>query len=140
MMNMTMQMMEMHMKDMPMQGMDMSMMQDCIEAASACEQACTMCADSMMGEDMAMARSMCANTADMASTMMRAMLRPNGMHMDSMMAMHMASMTMASACAEECMKFADMSEDARMCAEACRQCAMCAQKMMDAMRGMSPAS
>lgn len=140
MMNMTMQMMEMHMKDMPMQGMDMTLMQDCIEAASACEQACTMCADSMMGDDMAMARSMCANTADMASTMMRAMLRPGGMHTDSMMAMHMASMTMAAACAEECMKHAGMSEDARMCAEACRQCAMACQKMMDAMKGMMPTS
>ena len=140
MMNMTMQMMEMHMKDMPMQGMDMSMMQECIEACSACEQACTMCADSMMGPDMARCASMCATTADMASTMMRAMLRPNGMHMESMMAMHMANMTMANACAEECMKHADMSEDARMCAEACRQSAMACQKMMDAMKGMMPTS
>jgi len=121
MMNMTMQMMEMHMKDMPMQGMDMMLMQECIEACSACEQASTMCADSMMGDGMAMARSMCANMADMAGTMMRAMLRPNGMHM-------------------ECMKHAGMSEDARMCAEACRQCAMCCQKMMDAMKGMMPTS
>ena len=140
MMNMTMQMMEMHMKDMPMQGMDMMLMQECIEACSACEQASTMCADSMMGDGMAMARSMCANMADMAGTMMRAMLRPNGMHMESMMAMHMATMTMATACAEECMKHAGMSEDARMCAEACRQCAMCCQKMMDAMTGMMPTS
>jgi hypothetical protein len=140
MMNMTMQMMENHLKNMPMQGMDMALMQECIEASAACEQACTMCADSMMAEGMSMARSMCANTADMANTMMRAMLRPNGMQMDSMMAMHMASMTMAAACAEECMKHADMSDDARMCAEACRQCAMACQKMMEAMKGMMPAS
>jgi len=139
-MNTTMQMMEMHLKDMPMQGMDMTVMQECIEACSACEQACTMCADSMMGDGMAMGRSMCATMADMAGTMTRAMLRPNGMHMESMMAMHAATVTMANACADECMKHAGMSEDARMCAEACRQCAMCAQKMMDAMRGMSPAS
>ncbi|MET0716039.1 MAG: four-helix bundle copper-binding protein, partial [Mycetocola sp.] len=42
-MNMAMQMMESHQKDMPVQGMDMTMMQECIEACSACEQACTMC-------------------------------------------------------------------------------------------------
>lgn len=140
MMNTTMQMMEMHMKDMPVQGMDMMLMQECIEACSACEQACTMCADSMMGGGSGMGHSLCATTADLAGTMMRAMLRPNGMHMEGLMAMHTATMTMATACAEECMKHAGMSEDARMCAEACRQCAMACQKMMDAMSGMMPAN
>jgi hypothetical protein len=137
-MNMTMQMMEMHRKDLPMQDMDMSVMQECLEAAVACEQACIMCADSMSGQDMSRCVSMCANTADMAKTMVRAMLRPNGTHMESMMAMHMASVTTAAACADECMKHADMSEDARLCAEACRQSAAASQKMMDAMKGMKP--
>lgn len=75
MMNMTMQMMEMHAKDTPMPGMDMdmdmAMMQECIEACSACEQACTMCADSMMGAEMAPSAAMCMNTADMSNTSRR---------------------------------------------------------------------
>jgi len=52
-MNMAMQMMEMHSKEMPTSGMDMAMMQECIEACAASEQACTMCAGSMMGDNMA---------------------------------------------------------------------------------------
>ncbi|MCU1443054.1 MAG: hypothetical protein JWQ59_1204 [Cryobacterium sp.] len=138
MMNMTMQMMELHQKDMPMSGMDMSMMQECIEACSAAEQACTMCAGSMMGEDMMMCSGMCMNCADTCNTMMRMMMRPNGMHMDSMSAMLTATMAMCNACADECMKHAEMSEECRMCADVCRQCAMTCQKMMDAMKGMMP--
>jgi hypothetical protein len=111
-------------------------MQDCIEACSACEQACTMCADSMMGADMSMCRGMCANTADMAGTMMRMMMRPNGMQAEPMMAMLGAMVTMANACAAECMAHADMSDECKMCADVCRQCAMACQAMMDAMAKM----
>ncbi|WP_255546150.1 hypothetical protein [Glaciihabitans sp. dw_435] len=114
-------------------GMDTMMMQECIEACSAMEQACTMCADSMMGADMSMCRSMCANAADVASAMMRMMMRPNGMTRDTMMAMLQATTMMATMCADECMSMADMSEECRMCAEVCRQCAMACQKMMDSM-------
>ena len=132
--NMAMQMMEMHQKDMPMTGMDMAMMQECIEACSACEQACTICSGSMMMmPEMAKCNSMCMNTADTTNTMMRMMMRPNGMHTASMMAMLQATIAMCTACAEECMTHADMHDDCRMCAEACRQCAAACQKMMDAM-------
>jgi hypothetical protein len=132
MMNTTMQMMEMHSKDMPMHGMNMSLMQECIEACSACEQACTMCAGSM-GADMAKCAAMCMDTADMSNTMMRMMMRPNGMHMESMLAMLQAMVVMSTACAEECMTHADMSDDCKMCAEVCRQCAVACETIMDSM-------
>ena len=135
-MNMAMQMMESHQKDMP--GLDMTVMQECIEACSACEQAATMCASTMTGDDMVMCMNMCMNTADMTNTMMRMMMRPAGMHSESMMAMLQATMTMCMACADECMMHADMSPDCAMCAEACRQCAMACQKMMDSMSGAMP--
>ena len=131
--NMTMQMMEMHSKDMAITGMDMGMMQECIEACAAGEQAATMCADSMMGDSMMMCRSMCANAADVMNTMMRMMTRPAGMQGETMMGMLSATMVMATACADECMRHAEMSEECRMCAEVCRQCAMSCQKMMDSM-------
>ena len=130
MQNVTMQMMEMHAKDMPGGGMDLMMMQECIEACSAAEQACTMCADAMSGEDMSMCRGMCMNAADMSHAMLRMMLRQNGMHSASMMSMMEATAMMMEACAEECMTHADMSEDCRMCAEVCRQCAASCRKMM----------
>ncbi len=140
MMNMTMQMMEMHRKDMPVQGMDMMMMQECIEAGSAAEQACTMCAGSTMGPGMMMCANMCMNAADMANTTMRMMMRPNGMHLNSMIKMLDACMTMCAACADECMDHADVSEDCRMCAEVCRQAAMACQKMMESMKNMTTTS
>ncbi|NYD68759.1 hypothetical protein BJ972_003278 [Agromyces atrinae] len=55
------------------------------------------------------------------------------MQMASMMAMLSAMMTQAEACAAECMKYADMHEDCRMCAEVCRQCAMACSEMMASM-------
>lgn len=138
--NMAMQMMEMHQKDRSMTGVDMTVLQECIEACSACEQACTMCAGSMTGEDMARCAAMCLNTADMANAMMRTMMRPNGMHLDAMMAMLEAMVVMSTACAEECMTHADMSDDCRLCAEACRQCAMSCQSMIDAVASAMPES
>lgn len=142
MMNSTMQMMQMHAKDMAMPDIDMSMLQDCIEACSACEQACTMCASCMMGDEAggAMHMEMCMNTADACNTMMRMMMRPSGMHVESMMAMLSATIMQCNACADECMKHADMHEDCKMCAEVCRQCAVACQKVMDAMRSMMPMS
>jgi hypothetical protein len=136
MMNMTSKMMDTA-SNMP--GMDMAAMNELVEACSACEQACTLCADSMMMMDgMGKCAAMCTDTADMSNTMMRAMLRPTGYDMNSMMAMMQATMTMCTACADECMKHADMSEQCKMCAETCRQCAMACQKMMDSMKTMMP--
>lgn len=137
-MNMAMQMMESHQKDMPVQGMDMKMMQECIEACSASEQAATMCASTVTGDGMSMCMNMCMNTADMTNTMMRMMMRPAGMHRESMMAMLQATMTQCTACADECMTMKDMHPDCAMCAEACRQTAMACQKMMDSMSGAMP--
>ena len=120
---------------MPMEmAMDMKLMQQCIEACAAAEQAATMCADAAMGGDgMGKMTSMCANTADMANTMMRMMMRPAGYDMSSMMAMLEATMMMCRACADECMMHADMSADCKMCAEVCRQCAAACQAMIDSM-------
>jgi hypothetical protein len=124
---------------MTMQGMDMAAMNELVESCSACEQACTICADNSMSMDgMAKCMSMCMDCADMCNTMMRAMLRPTGYEPTSMMAMMQACMAMCTACAAECMKHADMSEQCAMCAEACQQCAAACQAMMDSMKAMMP--
>ncbi len=110
------------MKSMPMPtttGMDMSMMQGCIEACSAASMAATMCADADGAENMGRCASMCMNTADVAMTMMRMMMRPNGYDMGVMSSMMTACMTMGEACAAECMMHAEMSEHCRICASAC---------------------
>jgi hypothetical protein len=121
---------------MNMQGMDMKMMQDCIEACSAAEQACVMCADADASENMGRCASMCTMTADVTNTMMRMMMRPMGMDMKSMMAMLEACMTMCRACAEECITHAEMSEHCKMCAQVCMNCADACEAMMGSMKPM----
>ncbi|WP_241975484.1 MULTISPECIES: hypothetical protein [unclassified Cryobacterium] len=141
MMSMTAQMMDSSMAMKSMSGLDMAAMQDMIECCSACEQACTVCADDMMAmgmTGMSKCMSMCLDCADMTHTMMRMMLRPSGYDMQVMMAQMDACMKMCMACAAECMMHAEMSEECKMCAEACRQCAAACERMMSAMKSMMP--
>lgn len=126
----------MGMRSMSMAGMDMEMMNDVIEACSACEQACTVCADSMMGESMAAGMARCMDTADMCNTMMRSMLRPNGFDMQSMMSMLEACVAMCRSCAAECTRHADMSQTCEMCATSCMMCADACEVMLGAMKDM----
>ena len=125
----------MEMRAEQMAGMDMMMVQKCIEACSAAEQAATMCCDSMMGmADMGKCMSMCMNMADVANTMMRMMMRPMGMDMMSMSAMMDACIAMGKACAEECMMHADMNEACAMCAQVCTNMVMACEAMMGSMK------
>jgi hypothetical protein len=57
------------------------------------------------------------------------------MHTPSMMAMHQAMITMASACADECMKHADHMPSMALCAQACRECVMACQAMIPSGQG-----
>jgi hypothetical protein len=123
-----------------MPGMDMMSMQRLIDAASACEQACTMCSGSMSGmADMDRCGAMCATCAEMCNTTMRMMLRPNGRHLESMMAMLQACMTMCMACADECVQHTDM-QVCQMCASACREMASACEAMMASMQTMDAAA
>lgn len=110
-------------------GLDNAAMQECIEACNACAMAATMCADADGGEGMARCASMCMNMADMATTMMRMMLRPTGHDSAVMTAMLQACVAMCEACAAECEQHAEMHEHCRVCAMACRN-------MMEACQGM----
>jgi hypothetical protein len=121
-----------------MEGMDMTAMQNLLEASSACEQACTMCANSSLGmTGMEKCAAMCMNCADMSNTMMRMLLRPAAMDMDSMMAMMQACVVMANGCAAECSMHPDMNETCAMCAKACQEMAAACEAMMTAMKAMS---
>jgi len=133
--NMTAEMMQsMAMDAIGMPAMDTMMMQECIEACSACEQACTMCADNGMADGMMKCASMCMDCADVCNTMMRMMMRPTGFDMASMQAMLRACMTMCSACSDECGNHAEMSETCRMCAMACDACMKACESMLGMMR------
>jgi hypothetical protein len=102
---------------MDMAAMDMSVLQACMDACSACEQACTVCSTQMMDCSPA-----CMNCADMCNTMMRGMMRMQGMTPASMMAMLDACIAMCQTCMDECMEHAAHSDVCRMCAQACQAC------------------
>ncbi|WP_344819149.1 hypothetical protein [Microbacterium soli] len=111
-----------------MEMMDMAVLQACMDACSACEQACTIC--SMQRMDCAPA---CMNCADMAGTMMRGMMRMQGMTPAVMMAMLDACAAMCQYAMDKCMDHADMSEVCRMCAQACRACMDACAAMRESM-------
>ncbi len=111
-----------------MEKMDMSMMQACMDACSACEQACTVC--STQGMDCAPA---CMNTADMCNTMMRSMMRMQGMTPAAMMSMLDACIAMCQVGMDSCMEHADTSDVCRMCAQACKACMDACMQMRESM-------
>lgn len=116
-----------------MADIDAKLLQDGIEACSATEQACTMCADASSGSgmdnEMARMTGLCLSTADMANTMMRMMLRPNSTDLASTMAMLEAMMMTARACADEC---SGMDNDyCRMCAKVCLNCVDACSALMN---------
>jgi hypothetical protein len=138
MMNMGTKTMDMMSMNMP--GMDMKMMQDCMEACSAAEQASIMCADAASGDQMGKMASMCANTADLCNSMMRMMMRPMGFEMAAMTSMLNSTAMMCRACAEQCMTHAEMSDDAKMCAQVCQNCATACEALAGSMKSGSMAS
>ncbi|KHK96944.1 hypothetical protein LK09_14015 [Microbacterium mangrovi] len=115
----------MSMRGMP--AMDMAMMQRCMDACAACEQACTVCA--MQGMDCAPA---CMNCADMCNTMMRSMLRMQGMTPAVMMSMLDACMAMCQMCMDMCMAHSN-DDVCMMCAQACKACMDACMEMKTAM-------
>lgn len=116
-----------NMESMPdMQMMDMSVMQACMDACAACEQACTVCSTQMMDCSPA-----CMNCADMCNTMMRSMMRMQGMTPASMMAMLNACIAMCKTCMDACARHADENDVCRMCAQACQACMDACSAMKD---------
>ncbi|MFB7890784.1 hypothetical protein ACFC1I_01105 [Microbacterium sp. NPDC056044] len=115
-----------------MQAMDMSVVQACMDACSACEQACTVCSTQMMS-----CAPACMNCADMCNTMMRAMMRMQGMNPATMMSMLDACIAMCQMTMDECMEHADHSEVCKMCAQACKACMDACMAMKDKMMAMS---
>jgi hypothetical protein len=139
-MNMTMDMMmgAMSSSEMPMKDMDPAMMQDCIEAVSACMQACIMCADAAAAEGWARCAALCADCADVCDAMTRVKLRVTGWDMGVMGSMMQATAVVCRACSAECMLHADASDECRMCAMACDEAAAAVERMTAAMSAAMP--
>lgn len=115
-----------------MAGVDMQLLQDCMDACSACEQACTVCSVQTMDGQLMSCAPTCMNCADMAGTMMRSLMRMSGMDRESMTTMLEACAAMCRTCMDECMAHADASAVCKMCADACRACMDACAALKDA--------
>lgn len=96
---------------------DQELLQACLDACAACEQACTVCSTMEMS-----CAPACMNCADMCHTMMRSMLRMQGMTPTTLMAMLDACIAICRSCMDECAAHASHSAVCAMCAESCRAC------------------
>lgn len=113
-------MMDMMSKDMAKAGMsttDMSVLEACLDACSACEQASIVCS-----MEMTPCAPACMNCAAMCNTMMNCMLRMQGMTREVTMSMLDATIATCQMCMDECMAHAEDSEVSRMCAQSCKAC------------------
>ena len=116
----------------PTGDLDVDKLAEAIDAALACAQTCTACADACLSEDMVAELTKCIRTnldcADLCEATGRVLSRHTGydanITLDAIKACQMA----CKACADECEQHADMHEHCRICAEACRRCeAACAE-------------
>uniref|UniRef100_A0A942Y8E4 Uncharacterized protein n=1 Tax=Neobacillus citreus TaxID=2833578 RepID=A0A942Y8E4_9BACI len=116
-------------------AMDADVLQDTMMAMNAASMAATMCSasDMRMGAEMATCAAMCSNTAMLADTGMRMMMRPAGMDTASMQAMLTAVVAMGTACAAECRQHADMDEACRYCAMACDEMVAKCRSVLESM-------
>jgi hypothetical protein len=69
----------------------------------------------------------------MCNTMMRSMMRMQGMTPAVMMSMLDACIAMCQMCMDECMAHADDSDVCRMCAQACQACMNACMAVRDMM-------
>ena len=110
----------------PADNLDVAKLAEAIDAALACAQTCTACADACLAEDMVAELCDCIRTdldcADICATTAAVLSRRTGSNMTVLKAQLEACRTACATCAEECESHAEMHEHCRICAEACRRC------------------
>lgn len=95
-------------------------------ALMLCMQACTVCADSCLGEEMVANLKRCIRTdldcADICETTARLLLRQTETNHDLIHHQLNACVHACAICADECEQHAAMHAHCRLCADACRRC------------------
>jgi len=77
------------------------------------------------------------NCAAMCNTMLRSMLRMQGMTRETMVSTLDTTMAMCRMCMDACMTDADDSEVCKMCAQACQACVDACMALRDSMMKMA---
>lgn len=99
---------------------------EAIDAALACAQTCTACADACLAEDSVADLRDCIRTdldcADICATTAAVLSRRAGSNIEVVKELLKACRAACIACAEDCESHADRHEHCKLCAEACRRC------------------
>lgn len=110
----------------PTDGLDVDKLAEAIDAALACAQTCTACADACLAEEMVAELRDCIRTdldcADICATTAAVLSRRTGSNLAVVKAQLEACRIACATCAEDCESHAEMHEHCRICAEACRRC------------------
>ena len=105
---------------------------DAIDAAYACAQTCTSCADACLAEDMVAQLRQCIrlnlDCADICEVTAKLVSRRTGTDEELIADMLEVCAATCERCAEECFLHAEMHAHCRICADACDSCATCCRE------------
>jgi hypothetical protein len=110
---------------------------DAIDAAYACAQACTSCADACLAEDMVAELRQCIrlnlDCADVCDAFATLGSRRTGSNEEVIRKLLDACITACGLCGAECQRHASKHEHCRVCAESCRRCEAACQSALRSM-------
>ena len=110
---------------------------EAIDAAHACAQTCTSCADACLAEEMVAQLRQCIrlnlDCADVCEAVARLGSRRTGSNEDVIRKLLDACLTACRLCGEECQRHASRHEHCRVCADACRLCERACQSALATM-------
>jgi hypothetical protein len=110
---------------------------DAIDAAYACAQTCTSCADACLAEDMVAHLRQCIrlnlDCADVCDAFATVGSRRTGSNEEVIRTLLGVCITACRVCGEECQRHASRHEHCRVCAESCRRCEAACQNALHTM-------
>jgi hypothetical protein len=115
-------------------NLDRELLARVVDAALACSQTCTACADACLSEDMVAELTKCIRTnldcADICATTARVLSRHTGYDANITRTQLEACIQACKSCGDECEEHAGMHEHCRVCAEACRSCEQACRELL----------
>jgi hypothetical protein len=110
---------------------------DAIDAAHACAQTCSSCADACLAEEMVAQLRQCIrlnlDCADLCAAVAAVGSRRTGSNEQVIKKLLDACVTACGLCGEECERHAGRHEHCRVCAGSCRTCATACQSALRTM-------
>jgi hypothetical protein len=108
-----------------------------VDAAAACAQICTSCADACLAEQMVAELRQCIrlnlDCADVCDAFARLGTRRTGSNEEVIRTLLDACITACRICGDECRKHASEHEHCRVCAESCQACEAACQSALRSM-------